>query len=272
MRRFAASAGAVLIILLFFSGCTGNLFTEWDKPEIPSSSELDDNALSDPEGFISDVGDYLDGGAIDEDNAGDVIGALNIIYDPSGYDPETPGTEPADPTEQQAALLIGEVAIAGNENAGEVVDNLAGVLTSIADGTAVDPEAFIRSLIPAGLSTPEFNAMVNALLEAGEAYLAFGESIGEDATGEDVPFMSNADIGDTLNRAAAGIAVIAALDALDGSLDGTITDLAVQTTALEAIVNGGSYGGPDPTAAFDGSIPAYDGAQNLLDLAGFDVS
>ncbi|MDY7027358.1 MAG: hypothetical protein SVR04_03570 [Spirochaetota bacterium] len=267
MRKTAALAGAVLTVLLLMSGCTGNLFMQLDQPEVPSSSELNDKASTDPEGFISDVEDYLDGGAIDDSNAGDVNTALkDNIYDPST------GTPPSGEQEQKAALLIGEVAIAGNDNAGKVVDNVPGVLSSIDDGTSSDPEAFIRELLPAGLSSTEFNAMVAALVEAGEAYLDFGESLDQDLDGtlEEVPFMSSADIGDTLNRAAAGIALIAALDAMDGTVDGTYSTS--YSSDLQNIVEGASYSGPDPTTAFDGSLTDYDGAQNLLELAGFDVS
>ncbi|MGC9311517.1 MAG: hypothetical protein ACP5IA_02400 [Sediminispirochaetaceae bacterium] len=276
MRKTAALAGAVLAVLLLMSGCTGNLFMQWDKPEVPSSSELNDKASTDPEGFISDVEDYLDGGAIDDSNAGDVNTALKTIYDPSGstdkvYNPAdpVPGTE----TEQKAALLIGEVAIAGDDNAGNVVANVPAVLSTISDpsASAKTPEEFIKDLIPSGLSDSEFTSMVEALVEAGEAYLKFGDSLTSPVVAEEqVPFMSSADIGDTLNRAAAGIALIAALDASDGDItDGYTTD----TTALYTVYTGGSFtNNQDPTKAFDGTITYYDGAQNLLELAGFDVS
>jgi len=265
MRKTAVLAGAVLAVLLLMSGCTGNLFMQLDKPEVPSSSELNDKASTDPDGFISDVEDYLDGDAIDDSNAGDVNTALKTIYDPGS------GSSPSGETEQKAALLIGEVAIAGNDIAGKVVDNVAGVLSSIDEGTSSDPEAFIKALLPAGLSQPEFDAMVAALVEAGEAYLEFGDSLSSPVVAEEqVPFMSSADIGDTLNRAAAGIAIIAALDASDGDVtDGYTTD----TSALYAVYTGGSFtNNQDPTEAFDGTITYYDGAQNLLELAGFDVS
>jgi hypothetical protein len=266
MRKTAALTGAVLAVLLLMSGCTGNLFMQWDQPEVPSSSELNDKASTDPEGFLSDVEDYLDGDAIDDSNAGDVNTALkDNIYDPST------GTPPSGEQEQKAALLIGEVAIAGNDNAGKVVDNVPGVLSSIDDGTSSDPEAFIRELLPAGLSQPEFDAMVGALVEAGEAYLDFGDSLTSPVVAEEqVPFMSSADIGDTLNRAAAGIALIAALDAMDDTVNGTYSTS--NSSDLQNIVEGASYSGPDPTTAFDGNMTYYDGAQNILELAGFDVS
>jgi len=265
MQKTAVLAGAVLVILLLMSGCTGNLFMQWDQPEVPSSSELNGKASTDPDGFLSDVEDYLDGGAINDSNAGDVNTALkDNIYDPSTG-------APADEQEQKAALLIGEVAIAGNDNAGKVVNNVAGVLSSIDDGASGDPETFIRELLPAGLSKPEFDAMVAALVEAGEAYLEFGNSIGSGATEETVPFMSSADIGDTLNRAAAGIAIIAALDALDGGGINGSADGTTDTTSLYNVVYGlDTFGGVDPTTAFDDTD--YQGAQNLLELAGFDVS
>lgn len=264
MRKFAALAGIILAVFLLLSGCTANLFMEWDKPEVPSASDMNNKAQDDPDGFIDDVEDYLDGDAVDDDNADDVINALKKIYDPST------GTPPANETEQQAALLIGEVAIAGDENAGQVVENLAGVVTAIADGTSSDPEAFIRDLFPADLSPDEFADMVESLVAAGEAYLAFGKSIGPGATAEDVPFMSESEIGDTLNRAAAGITVIAALDALDvDGVDGSYDTSNIET--LRNIVNeDGNFGGEDPTDVFnDQSSDAYEGAVNLLELAGF---
>ena len=262
MRKFATLAGLILAGFLLLSGCTANLFMEWDKPEVPSASDMNNKAQDDPDGFIDDVEDYLEGDAVDDDNADDVIKALKKIYDPES------GNPPEGETEQQAALLIGEVAIAGDENAGQVVENLAGVVTAIADGTSDDPEDFIKALIPQGLSSQEFADMVESLVAAGEAYLAFGESIGPGATAEDVPFMSDAEIGDTLNRAAAGIAVIAALDALDGTVDGgyNIADIGV----LQDVVDGtADFGGIDPTVAFDDATTGYEGAAYLLDLAGF---
>jgi len=272
MRTKAALIPLILLVLFFTGACTNNLFMEWDRPEVPSSGELDEKAADDPDGFLSDVEDYLDGDAVDEENADDIIGAIkDNIYDPgSGTPPDQD-----DETEQKAALLIGEVAIAGNENAGKVVDNLAGVLTQVADGSSSNPEDFIRALLPPDLSPSEFSDMIDALVQAGEAYLAFGESIGSGATEEDVPFMSSADIGDTLNRAAAGIAVIAALDVLDG---GSMSAEPVggfaqadKDALYDLVYNGTGSFIEDPTMVFDGTVTAYEGAANLLDLSGFEV-
>lgn len=269
MRKTAALAGVVLAVLLLMSGCTGNLFMQWDQPEVPSSSELNDKASTDPDGFISDVEDYLDGGAIDDSNAGDVNTALNIIH-----------TSPPDAeTDQKTLLLIGEVAIAGNDNAGKVVDNVPGVLSTLSDPATSDvtPEDFIRELLHAGLSSSDFNAMVLALVEAGEAYLEFGDSLTSPVVAEEqVPFMSSADIGDTLNRAAAGIAIIAALDALDDNIingsAGSHTDQLVIGELFEVAYGIGTLP-TDPTEAFDEtSGSSYRGAINLIELAGFDVS
>ncbi|MFW5727071.1 MAG: hypothetical protein ACOCW5_00635, partial [Spirochaetia bacterium] len=69
MRRIAITAVSLLTLLLF-AGCTGNLFMEWDRPNVPSVSEISGRTVNDQSSavdFLSDAGDWYDGDALSGD-------------------------------------------------------------------------------------------------------------------------------------------------------------------------------------------------------------
>lgn len=59
MRRIAITTVSILL-LLTLAGCSGNLFMEWDKPNVPSVEEINNKDVTDQSGaddFLSDVED-----------------------------------------------------------------------------------------------------------------------------------------------------------------------------------------------------------------------
>src|SRR6056297_448124 len=88
MRRIATIAVS-LLILLMFAGCSGNLFMEWDKPEVPSVDEINDKIVNTQTGaddFLSEVNDWYDGDALsgDKEKSDAVVEKLKAISE----DPE----------------------------------------------------------------------------------------------------------------------------------------------------------------------------------------
>src|SRR6056297_3871038 len=123
MRRIAITAVS-LLILLTLAGCTGNLFMEWDKPEVPSAEEISTKDVSSQSGaddFLSDADDWYDGDALsgDKDKSGAVVVKLKEIYS------DTSGSID-DETKQKAAALAGKVAIQSDPNADLLSKNLIG--------------------------------------------------------------------------------------------------------------------------------------------------
>ncbi|MFW6361282.1 MAG: hypothetical protein ACOC2R_05955, partial [Spirochaetota bacterium] len=237
MRRIAITAVSLLTLLLF-AGCTGNLFMEWDRPNVPSASEISGRTVNDQSSavdFLSDAGDWYDGDALsgDGEKSDAVASKLKEIYEDDTLDSET---------RQEAASLAGKVAVQSDPNAEQLSKNLIASFDELTSESGIeDTEAFIGSLVPAAAKDDlnTFTNMVNSLLKAADAYLALGESIGPDSTN-----YLDGELGDSVQYGAVSIAVVAALDSLDGETVGSISsDTELSESECEDLfnlVNGGT--------------------------------
>ena len=272
MRRITITIVS-LLTLLIFAGCSGNLFMEWDKPEVPSVGEINDKNVEDQSGaddFLDDVGDWYDSDMLsgDKDTSDAVVGKLKNIYDePSdSIDPET---------KQEAAALAGKIAIQSDPNAEQLSKNLIGSYDELSSTEPSNAEEFLKSLIPQEAldDIDVFTDMVHTLLQSADAYLALGESIGTDGP----TYLTDAELGDAAQLGTVSVAIAAALDSLnsnDGTLDGTHDQADIGT--LYNIVTGESSFSDitdvgDPMDAFV-SGNGYDGMVYLLDAAGLSFS
>jgi len=284
MRRIAIIAVSILTLLLF-AGCTGNLFMEWDKPDVPSVSEINNRDLTDDSGaesFFSEIENLEDANRLsgDKETSDAIVERLKELYD-SGDPDYQPGI--SDENRQKAAAYAGEIAIKSDPNANELTSNLIGSFPELTDdsGGGADPAELMNSLVPDAVKTDRsaFDAMISALLKSADAYLTFGNSLNDtDADGkidsESAPFMIDGEFGDTVQRAGTSIAVMAAVDALDGNMNGTVEQAGIDE--LFNLVNTGSTTWPvsdDPTDAFDDTgAETYAGLGNILDAAGLSFS
>ncbi|MCF7949796.1 MAG: hypothetical protein K9M94_14500 [Spirochaetia bacterium] len=273
MRRIAIIAVS-LLILLTLAGCSGNLFMEWDKPDVPSADEISNKDVTDQTGaddFLSDVEDWYAADVLgdDKDKSGTVVAKLKEIYS------DTSGSID-DETQQEAAALAGKIAIQSDPNADQLSKNLIGSYDELTSETGVnDPQVFLSSIVPDSVKNdPDaFQDMVDAFLKSADAYLALGNNIGSDPA-----YITDAEIGDAVQYGAVSVVLLASLDSLDdGVVNGSYTSTTTtsdESEKLRDIVNGLSFTGDDPTNAFDSttSDAYYDGMINLLDAAGLSFS
>ena len=181
--------GLTAFLLIAFSSCQFNLFAALDRIEIPSSSDLNSKASSDPDGFMSDVEDYLESGSITDDNINDVLGVLEGIYS------NPPDVE----TGQEAALLAGEVSLESNPDTVVLMDNVVGILIPVLSNEDPEaPELTANDLVASIFTGPEegFHDVFVSLKSASGAYSSFASSIDADGDG----------VVDDINTAAPGVA------------------------------------------------------------------
>ena len=171
MRKYL-TLGIVALFLISLSGCQFNLFTEFDKIEIPSADEMSSKADSNPDGFLDDVNDYIESDSITEDDADGIIDALEIIYLDGGNSPEV---------QEKAAVFAGEIAISSDPETKELVDNVVSALTGLSDTTTA--EDVLAGIFPANLTEAQFYDILDNLDTAAEAYADFAASIDVDGDG-----------------------------------------------------------------------------------------
>jgi hypothetical protein len=270
MERKLLTGALAMLLLLLLGGCTGNLFMEIDRPEVPSFADMQAKAVSDPEEFLQDVDDYLDGKAITEENADDVVTALKEVYDPDS------GTAPDSATEQEAALKIAEISLLENEDSSDFVNNVSGALSQVESlDTEQDAVDMINSLVPDSVMNDPtaFTEMINSLVTSGESYLALGEGLETYDYSSD--YMEAGELGDTAQRAAITVAVIAVLDSMNGDLGDPENIDPVDIDTLYDLVQGESWNSikyADPTEIFGDTPPEeYKGLDDLLGLANLSL-
>ena len=177
MKKIAVAAAAVLAFAIVLSGCQFNLFGVLDTIKIPSAGDLLTAASENAKGFVSDVQDYIDSGAVTEDNADDVVAALENVYT----------SQPDSETGQRAALLAGEISITADPETKQVVDNVVGTFTAMMDPDYVPPsgdsdtEALLRGLFPP--DDTDFSSIYDNLTHAAKAYKKFAGTIDTDGNG-----------------------------------------------------------------------------------------
>lgn len=279
MRRIAIMAVS-LITLLLFAGCTGNLFMQWDKPDVPSVSEINNKDVSDDSGaesFFNEIDNLLDSKVIegDKDTSIAIVDKLKELYDPTDPDYQS-GV--SDETRQKAAAYAGKIAIKSDPNAEELMNNLISSLGSLTDAdTNSDPAELIKNLVPESVRNDKtaFEEMINTMITAADAFLVFGENLTDiDGDGkvdsESASFMSDGEFGDTVQYAAASVAIKAAVDALDADVN-----VASSTDYIyNHIVNTDTPEWPttsaDPLTTIDDGT--YQGMVNIFEAAGLSFS
>ncbi len=243
---------AALVIVL--SGCNFNLFKALDTIKVPSANDLLKNASSDAKEFVSDVQDYVDSGAITEDNADGVVDALKDVYT------NPPDTE----TGQKAAVLAGEISITAHPETKLVVDNVIGTITdTINAGGDVDPQTLIQNIFPKDLTQTDLTGILDNLTAAADAYNSFGSN-----TAGAKDWMSGGDIGDVAQYAAVSMAVASIRSQLIAS-EGT---QAAADADLFNVINGGTLPAVNnPFNSANTGTDYVDSLTNILNLAGLDI-
>lgn len=248
MKKFLA-LGLVGLVLINLTGCQFNIFTAFDKIDIPGASNLLEKAESNPKGFVSDVQEYLDSDSITEDNAAGIVAALVVVYASVGGD-----------IGEQAAILAGEIIIDNNPDTKNVVDSIVSSVTDALDsGEELDPEALLEGIFSSGMTQSEFSDILAVLSTAADAYKNFAASIDSNPTDgvADVgaaDWMSSAEAGDMVQYAIVAIIIT--------DLNSTV-DIDV---LYDSVINGTDIPDGDYTDPFDG-----DELSALLNFAGLEL-
>lgn len=203
MKKTAVAAITVLAFVIVFSGCDFNLFEAIDtvKVSIPDIATATSDQVK---AFVDDVKDYIDSGAITEENAGEVVDALEVVY-----------SDPPDvQTGQEAAILAGEISITADPETKAVVDNVVSTFTAMMDpdytppGDDSDTEALLRGLFPE--DDTDFHTIYTNLKTASKAYKDFAATIdtnGDGVVDTDAAWIESSEKGDIATYAIVSIAV-----------------------------------------------------------------
>ena len=190
--------GIVALVLITMSSCQFNLFAEFDRIEIPSVSELNANASSDEEGFVSDVEDYVENDFLENADVSDeqieaIVSNLETIYGGSG------STE----TVQQAAVLAGAIIINRDPATSSVVNGVVETVTEFIDsGDTIDLETIVVNVFPDNLDLTGLQNILDDLDRAALAYADFSATLGSGAD-----WMSSGEIGDMAQFAVVSLAI-----------------------------------------------------------------
>lgn len=241
--------GVTAFLLIALSSCQFNLFAAFDKIEIPNAAELLVKAQEDPADFVSDVQDYVDSDSITEDNADDIVAALEYVY-----------TTQSGETGERAAVLAGEISIDSDPDTKLVVNNIVSSVTEAMDSDDdPDPEVIISGIFPSDMTQAEFTEILANLSSAAAAYEDFAASIdGVPADGianpGAAPWMSSAEAGDMVQYAVVAI-IITDISSAVGS--GVLYD---------SVINGTDI----PDGDYDDPFTDNNAMKALLDFAGLD--
>ncbi len=253
--------GAAALVLIALSGCQFNLFTEFDKIEIPGVADLDAKAASDESGFVSDIEDYMDNNFLENDAVTDeqvaaIVTNLETIYT----------TPPDVTTGQQAAVLAGEIIIASDPVTASVVDGVIGSVTdALSAGGTIDPDTLVGSIFPPDLDQAGLTSILDNLDQAATAYADFAGTVSGSGTAD---WMSSAEAGDVVQLAVVSLVVAdlrAQLIVSEGSAaaaDAALLDTITNGTPLPAV--------NDPFDSASGSTYATELA-DLLTFAALDL-
>jgi hypothetical protein len=190
MRKFShihalASAAVLLLVVSCADLLQGNIFENFAGPpgagEVLSKHVQADGTV-DPGragAFVRDLEDAASSPRFFRDiSAADRVKltvALESVYDPdSGV---------ALPVRQKAAILAGEVNMRDTD-AGATANNVIDVLTGDGIDTFEDPRSLLDEIIPASAQGDpvKIKAILDNLVAAGNAYEAFGNTLGGDNT------------------------------------------------------------------------------------------
>ena len=231
MRKYL-TLGIVALFLISLSGCQFNLFTEFDKIEIPSAAEMSSKADSNPDGFLDDVNDYIESDSITEDDADGIIDALEIIYLDGGNSPEV---------QEKAAVFAGKLIIDYDPAASSVVNGILGTVTDVLDsGGTVTPETIIADVFPSNLSLVGLQSILNVFDQAADAYSVL-DNDGDGVVDSGGDWMSDSEVGDMTFYAITSLVISDLRGQLTAAVPVPYLDVtAAEQDLLDFIVTGGS--------------------------------
>jgi hypothetical protein len=200
---------------VLLAGCSGNLFMQFDQVDVRSVSEIgavDASSPSASSALIKDVEKWLEADALSDDasTSNAIADKLDEIADPFTLGPD-------DATKQEAAMLAGSVRIESDENAVELINNLAVTLSTLTDpDSTATAEDVIRNLIPEAVLNDQatFTDMVDTLIAAAASFETFGDTLGTDYSD-----LSSGEKGDVAQYAAVSILVDFAVTNLPNGID-----------------------------------------------------
>jgi hypothetical protein len=245
--------GIVALVLIALSSCQFNIFAAFDRIEIPTVAELTNKATTDPDGFVSDVEDYVENDFLENEDVTaaqeqSIIDNLRDIYD---------GTITATvDTQQQAAVLVGELEINRDPATSAVVDGIIGAVSAaLSAGGSIDPNTLIGEIFP---PTLDINGLQNILTDLDNAAAAYA-TLAPTLAGND-PGMTSGEIGDMAQLAVVALVIASIRDDINN--DGTIL-LAIQNGTPLAVTD--NPFDPGSTATFASEIG------EILTFAGLNI-
>ncbi len=245
--------GVTAFLLIALSNCQFNLFAAFDRIDIPGATELNAKASSNPDGFVSDVSDYVDNNFLENPDVTTVqvdaiVTNLETIYT----------TSPDTQTGQQAAVLAGEIIITSDPVTSSVVNGVVGAVSdALAAGGTIDPDTLISSIFPEDLDLVGLQNILNDLDDAAAAYANLAPTL----AGND-PEMTSGEVGDMAQLAVVALA---------------ISDLRNQVNDDTDLLNFITSSGSDPLAVTltnpldttDGAASSYESElQDILTFSG----
>ncbi|MCD6397975.1 MAG: hypothetical protein J7L71_10590, partial [Spirochaetaceae bacterium] len=182
-----------------------NLFAAFDRIEIPTVTDLNAKASSNPDGFVSDVSDYVDNNFLDNPDVTTVqvdaiVANLENIY----------AAEGATETGQQAAVLAGGIIINSDPDTAAVVNGVVGAVTSALESGSASSEDIVAEVFPTNMTLGDFTDILNNLDLAAAAYSDFASTI--DSNGDGVldgnaDWMTSGEAGDMVQFAIVAIII-----------------------------------------------------------------
>ncbi len=203
----------ICLASVLLAGCSGNLFMQFDQVEVKSVSEIgavDASSPSASSAFLTDVEDWLEHNALSGESASStaVADKLDEIAALGSVD---------DATLQKASMLAGIVRVDSDENAVELINNLAETLATLSDdASTATAEEIIRDMIPESVLNDRlaFESMIATMQTSAASFNTFGGSLTSDYTD-----LSSGEKGDVAQYAAVSIVIDLAVTNLSGGVD-----------------------------------------------------
>jgi hypothetical protein len=158
MKKEMISLSLVLAVMLVLGGCSGNLFLDWGlqtPPEFNADVTLSEANVLSYIGDLKAVMEFPDGLSDSE-----VVTAYDNL---KAY-----GDANDTPEGEAAALTAGALKVQSDENAVELVNNIADAIPDISDGVD-DIETILTNIIPE-MTFSEFETMVANMQDAAAAF------------------------------------------------------------------------------------------------------
>jgi hypothetical protein len=276
--------GILLAVLtatvVLFAGCSGNIFSSVDQPEVPSAGDISNRDYSgtdasdaDVTGFIDEIGELDSLGFVDSATA---TAAAEKLEDAANNTNLETGTR------QRAATTAGLLRVGSNSNSVKLVNNVGTLVAQFGgeDGEEEpSPEKLMTSLVPSGLDEDGFTTMITNLKDSAGAFRTFAGTLNDtngdgkiDESDDDYPTLDEGEKNDVIQAAMLSIAVDTALTALnddDGDGDTTNELFKMYQDVSAGKESSVTFSGDDP---FDDIESSTSDIGKIMGLAGLDFS